>query len=502
MNDPIYNAFEALKTSGLAQPEVWKPIYQAGLKEALQLRRLDDAAELAVFAAVCLESQGHYDEAIAELEFAAARASTSPDVTANLLGTLANLQAIRGDIDAFDALAAASALVPHLQSEEARQEHNVEQAIVDCIFLAQNSVDEARIAGDNAQAAGFAWLARGLDIWAIPAMVAHGHRRRAVPWVNALAAHAEVDNSAYRSADAAALEFALASTQAIQQLNTEPFERARRNNMAAWRAQVAVLHNAVRSRNAEAAAQALEHLDYLGSRLNAAHVTNADFSEELAEALIPPPTVTLVNLPAVLAAMEVIATRGTQEHAVQWAQWAQDHLPTHIHTALEWPASVARIRALLLVRIGKERTGIALMQRALNWCKTAGYPLEHALCEVQLSELLALGPAATPERRWSTLRRSGRATLREAGIDPLPHSFAATEALAYGRAAEAEPKLSPREVEVLGLLADGLTYKEVGHRLHIEWRTAQVHARRIYAKLGVSGKVRATTRARELGIIE
>ena len=197
--------------------------------------------------------------------------------------------------------------------------------------------------------------------------------------------------------------------------------------------------------------------------------------------------------------MEVIATRGTQEHAVQWAQ---DHLPSHIHTALEWPASVAHIRALLLVRIGRERTGITLMQRALNWCKIAGYPLEHALGEVQLSELLALGPAATPERRWSTLRRTGRATLREAGIDPLPHSVAATEALAYGRAAEAEPKLSPREVEVLGLLADGLTHKEVGHQLHIEWRTAQVHARRIYAELGVSGKVRATTRAREVGIIE
>ncbi|MCK9487526.1 MAG: LuxR C-terminal-related transcriptional regulator [Dehalococcoidia bacterium] len=38
-------------------------------------------------------------------------------------------------------------------------------------------------------------------------------------------------------------------------------------------------------------------------------------------------------------------------------------------------------------------------------------------------------------------------------------------------------------------------------RLGIEWRTVQVHARRVYEKLGVSGKMRAARRASELGII-
>jgi DNA-binding NarL/FixJ family response regulator len=54
---------------------------------------------------------------------------------------------------------------------------------------------------------------------------------------------------------------------------------------------------------------------------------------------------------------------------------------------------------------------------------------------------------------------------------------------------------------VLRLLADGLTYRQIGAELGIEWRTVQVHARHIYEKLGASGKMRASKRAQELGII-
>ncbi len=509
MTDLITGAFTSLRQNGLGPPEGWRPIYRSGLIEAFRTERLDEAAGLAVFAAASLEAQGYYEDAVAEIEFALSQSAMSADVTIKLLSTLGSLQAIRGDTIASDTIAAALALRHNVGIPDAVLEAETQAALVECVFLASNCVEVAREVADRAQSDGHASLARGLDIWAVPAMVALGHRRRAVPWVNSLAAHAEAGGSAFRLADAAALDFGLRSVSDLGLPDPEPFLRAQRNNMAAWRAQITVLHNAVRRGDREGAEAAARELEALSRRLNPGHAEGLPRlmevarvgAEDVAGTLAPPAEVTLVNLPSVLAAMEVVATRGVQEQAVQWARWAADRLPQHVRTSIEWPASRDRVQALLLVRIGNERAGIAMMERAARWTRNAGYAIEAALCDVQLSVLLGLGPTASPERRWSSMRRAGRTALREAGVDPGPYELSTTEALAWGRAADAEPKLSPREVEVLGLLAEGLTYKQVGEQLGIEWRTVQVHARRVYEKLGVSGKMRAARKATELGII-
>jgi DNA-binding CsgD family transcriptional regulator len=60
--------------------------------------------------------------------------------------------------------------------------------------------------------------------------------------------------------------------------------------------------------------------------------------------------------------------------------------------------------------------------------------------------------------------------------------------------------LSARELEVLALVADGLTDREVGERLYISPRTVNQHLRSIYNKLGVNSRAAATRRGVELGI--
>jgi DNA-binding NarL/FixJ family response regulator len=60
--------------------------------------------------------------------------------------------------------------------------------------------------------------------------------------------------------------------------------------------------------------------------------------------------------------------------------------------------------------------------------------------------------------------------------------------------------LTPREVEVLGLVARGKTNQEIAGRLFISRATAKVHVRRIIAKLGVSDRTQAVVRALELGL--
>jgi pimeloyl-ACP methyl ester carboxylesterase/DNA-binding CsgD family transcriptional regulator len=64
----------------------------------------------------------------------------------------------------------------------------------------------------------------------------------------------------------------------------------------------------------------------------------------------------------------------------------------------------------------------------------------------------------------------------------------ATPLAANAAAGDAVGTLSPREREVLELVAAGLTNAEIGERLCLSTRTIERHLSNIYAKLGVSGK--------------
>jgi two-component system NarL family response regulator len=61
--------------------------------------------------------------------------------------------------------------------------------------------------------------------------------------------------------------------------------------------------------------------------------------------------------------------------------------------------------------------------------------------------------------------------------------------------------LSPREVEVVKLVADGLRNKEIAAALHISEETVQGHMKNILSKLGVNDRTRAAIVAAQRGII-
>jgi LuxR family maltose regulon positive regulatory protein len=61
--------------------------------------------------------------------------------------------------------------------------------------------------------------------------------------------------------------------------------------------------------------------------------------------------------------------------------------------------------------------------------------------------------------------------------------------------------LSQRELEVLQLLAEGLTYAEVARRLVVSVNTVRFHVKEIYGKLGVNRQAQAVARAQELGLL-
>jgi DNA-binding NarL/FixJ family response regulator len=65
-----------------------------------------------------------------------------------------------------------------------------------------------------------------------------------------------------------------------------------------------------------------------------------------------------------------------------------------------------------------------------------------------------------------------------------------------------EVQLSPREHQVLQLLAQGLTNREIARALTVSASTIKIHVEHILAKLGVSDRTQAAVRAIELGLYQ
>jgi DNA-binding NarL/FixJ family response regulator len=68
-------------------------------------------------------------------------------------------------------------------------------------------------------------------------------------------------------------------------------------------------------------------------------------------------------------------------------------------------------------------------------------------------------------------------------------------------AADQIEPLTPREIDVLRLVADGMTNREVGRELGISHRTVQGHLASIYGKLGANSRTEAVTEALKRGWI-
>ena len=94
----------------------------------------------------------------------------------------------------------------------------------------------------------------------------------------------------------------------------------------------------------------------------------------------------------------------------------------------------------------------------------------------------ALGARLLTDRLGALAQRAGFAPAAEVGSSPLAG-------------------LTPREIEVLQLVAAGNSNGEIGSALFISTKTASVHVSNILAKLGVSGRGEAAALAYKLGLV-
>jgi LuxR family transcriptional regulator, maltose regulon positive regulatory protein len=108
-------------------------------------------------------------------------------------------------------------------------------------------------------------------------------------------------------------------------------------------------------------------------------------------------------------------------------------------------------------------------------------------------------------RLWIEKQLRGKDHKLLGYIDKLLAAFAQPAAMPQSKVENLkftmlEP-LSQRELEILKLIAQGLSNREISARLFLALDTVKGHNRRIFDKLQVQSRTEAIARARELGLL-
>ena len=148
-----------------------------------------------------------------------------------------------------------------------------------------------------------------------------------------------------------------------------------------------------------------------------------------------------------------------------------------------------------------EDTLRAAWEQAVAGFETFRHEFELARTRSRLSVVLrSLGQAA-PAREQADLARE---TAQRLGAEPLLtelRTLGPGAARSRGEAARHDDTLTPREHEILALVAAGRTNGEIARQLFISTKTVSVHVSNILAKLGAAGRTEAAALARRRGLL-
>ncbi len=155
-----------------------------------------------------------------------------------------------------------------------------------------------------------------------------------------------------------------------------------------------------------------------------------------------------------------------------------------------WGVEIGILRALAQEAQGNRADALASLERALAQAEPEGY------VQVFLDEGESLAPLLLRAASLGGARAYARRLL-----DALERMAPKQEpAAAPGPSPLVEP-LTEREMEVLRLMAAGLSNQEITDELVLAMGTVKAHLHNIYGKLGVRSRVQAAVRARELQLL-
>jgi DNA-binding CsgD family transcriptional regulator len=90
--------------------------------------------------------------------------------------------------------------------------------------------------------------------------------------------------------------------------------------------------------------------------------------------------------------------------------------------------------------------------------------------------------------------------VREVPVE-VPITLPAATAFHVDAARVEELGITPRELEILGLIADGLSNREIAARLFVSENTVKTHSSRLFEKLNAKRRTQAVQLAKAAGII-
>lgn len=116
---------------------------------------------------------------------------------------------------------------------------------------------------------------------------------------------------------------------------------------------------------------------------------------------------------------------------------------------------------------------------------------------------LFLGASPEPELLSAVLRLASRGfAVQGPGSGAAPPGAGGPDHEPPGDQAEfAGPPLTPRQIAVLGLVAEGLANKEIAFELDLSVQTVKHHLSAIFSRLGVQSRTEAVTAAARIGLL-
>ena len=144
---------------------------------------------------------------------------------------------------------------------------------------------------------------------------------------------------------------------------------------------------------------------------------------------------------------------------------------------------VCALKALALHALGDTSAALASLTRSLVLAEPEGYVRMYLNEGEPMAALLR--KAASHSIHTNYVNK-----LLAAFAPPLPRPSALVE------------PLTPRERDVLRLISQGLSNKEIAEKLFIALNTVKRHTSSIYGKLGVKSRTHAAAQARELGLLQ
>lgn len=159
---------------------------------------------------------------------------------------------------------------------------------------------------------------------------------------------------------------------------------------------------------------------------------------------------------------------------------------------LQWMIEVLILRAMALEAQDETNAALSALQRALALAEPSGFVLLFVDEGTPMARLLykAAELRISPEYTGKLLAAFGHVESPQ----PLP-------ALRPEADSPSVEPLTEREFQVLQLIAEGLSNREIAQQLFLSPHTVRIHASNIYSKLGVGNRTQAVARASRLGIL-